>query len=201
MGLQEFSKRKILDAVANVAIKPMEIRTDREGFVKFTIQSVNGGVVVGPKLFIYDHRPTVIGTAQMSHSLWIEELERAVNTPARAVVMEKASEVDRKQFFYINLYPAKDPPSALLSQHSYVSKHNAGYKFRLADPLWIWQSQSNSRTGRHHEFILVAITGKDHRVVIESSGYANIGHTDKGITIVGLDRQQISIDEYALEAH
>jgi len=160
------------------------------GFVRFTIQSTGGGVEKGQRLYVFDHRPATLGVAK---AIWNgqraklegkKELQTVVSHPAKIVVMEKVVGEDRV-YPYINLFPANgQEPTALLSETLYVGKHNACFKIRENNGLWSWTSESFSRTGRHQEMVLVALTDDDHRIIVDSYGYVNIGHSDEHLTMI-----------------
>lgn len=191
-------KRKVVEAVASVRIGVANPLVGDKDFVRFAIQSSGGGVSVGRKLFVFDHRSATLQAAKaINPELSWEDRREAENTlaeivqqPAKVVVMEKTD--GDKTFHYVNLYPANgQKPTGLFSETSYTGKHNAGFKVKENNALWGWASQSSSRTGAHWEMVLVALTDETHKVIVESYGYANIGHTDENLTVIGAEIRQM----------
>lgn len=209
-------KKKLVEAVANVQIPAASPLVGDKDFVQFAVQSTRGGVSVGRKLFVFDHRPATLqaakaitATLQAAKAInldasW-EDLRKAedalpetVRQPAKVVVMEKTD--GDKTFHYVNLYPANgQKPTALFSKTSYIGKHNAGFEVKEDNSLWSWTSESSSRTGRHWEMTLVALTDETHKVIVESDGYANIGHTDENLTVIGAEIRQMSEEDLVVD--
>lgn len=199
-------KKNVVQVVANVRISGASPLVGDKDFVRFAIQSTGGGVSVGRKLFVFDHRPATLQAAKAINpeSSWedrrkLEEaLAEVVRQPAKAVVMEKTD--GDKTFHYVNLYPANgQKPTALFSETSYTGKHNAGFSVKDDNALWSWTSESSSRTGRHWEMTLVALTDETHKVIVESDGYANIGHTDENLTVIGAEIRQMSEEDLVVD--
>ena len=203
-------KKRIVEvAVARVEIGiGVEPQVNDRGFLRFTIQSTGGGVDVGRKLFVFDHRPAVLRVVKKvidPKALWEDRrkaedtLVKTIRQPAKVVVMEKTDK--KKTFYYVNLYPVngqKQKLTALFSKTSYISKHNAGFEVKEDNAFWSFTSESSSRTGRHQEMVLVALTDDDHKVIVDSYGYANIGHSDKNLTVVGSKIRQMAEEELAV---
>jgi hypothetical protein len=199
-------KKRIIDAVANVRISSASPLVGDKDFVRFTIQSTGGGVNVGRKLFVFDHRPATLQAAKAINleASWedrrkVEEvLTEAVRQPAKVVVMEKTD--GDKTFHYVNLYPSNgQKPTALFSETSYTGKHNAGFSVKEDGALWSWRSESSSRTGAHREMVLVALTDETHKVIVDSYGYANIGHSNENLTVIGADIRQMAEEELVVD--
>jgi hypothetical protein len=199
-------KRKVVEAVANVRISSASPLVGDKDFVRFAIQSTGGGVNVGRKLFVFDHRPATLQAAKAINpeASWEdrrkaeEALTEAVRQPAKVVVMEKTD--GDKTFYYVNLYPTNgQKPTALFSETSYTGKHNAGFSVKEDGALWSWTSESSSRTGAHRELVLVALTDETHKVIVDSYGYANIGHSDKNLTVIGTDIRQMAEEELVVD--
>ena len=201
-------KRKVVEAVAKVEISTTGFQVNEE-FVRFAIQSIGGGVCVGRKLFVFDHRPATIQAAKAikpNKAPWesrrkaeeaLAALSAAVRQPAKVVVMEKVD--GERTFPYVNLYLTKgQEPTALFATTSYVGKHNAGFEFAEDNAFWSWGSESTSRTSRHWEMVLVTLTDDDHKVIVDSYGYANIGHSDKNLTVITTDIRQMASEELAV---
>ncbi|MBI5222711.1 MAG: hypothetical protein HY980_04450 [Candidatus Magasanikbacteria bacterium] len=199
-------KKMVVQTVANVRIGVANPLVGDKNFVRFAIQSTGGGVSVGRKLFVFDHRPAVLQAAKaiISDASWEdrrkaeESLTEAIRQPAKVVVMEKTD--GDKTFHYVNLYPANGQnPTALFSETAYTGKHNAGFSVKEDGTLWSWMSESSSRTGAHWELVLVALTDETHKVIVESSGYANIGHTDENLTVIAADIRQMAEEELVVD--
>jgi len=199
-------KKRIIDAVANVRISSASPLVGDKDFVRFAIQSTGGGVNVGRKLFVFDHRPATLQAAKAINleASWedrrkVEEvLAEAVRQPAKVVVMEKTD--GDKTFYYVNLYPTNgQKPTVLFSETTYTGKHNAGFSVKEDGALWSWRSESSSRTGAHREMVLVALTDETHKVIVDSYGYANIGHSDKNLTVIGADIRQMAEEELIVD--
>jgi hypothetical protein len=199
-------KKMIVQAVANVRIGSSNSLVGDKDFVRFAIQSTGGGVSVGRKLFVFDHRPATLQAAKAINpdASWEDRrkaedaLAEAVRQPAKVVVMEK-TDGDRT-FHYANLYPANgQKPTALFSETSYTGKHNAGFSVKDDGALWSWTSESSSRTGAHWELVLVALTDEAHKVIVDSYGYANIGHSDENLTVIGADIRQMAEEELVVD--
>lgn len=198
-------KKKVAEAVANVRIGNTDFLVSEKGFVRFVIQSTGGGVEIGQKLFVFDHRSATIQAAKAINPdvSWEdrhkaeEALTETVRQPAKAIVMEKT---DRdKTFHYVNLYPANgQKPVALFSETLHIGKHNAGFEIKEDNVLWSWTSESSSRTGAHWELVFVALTDDAHKVIFNSYGYANIGHSDENLTVIGTNIRQIAEEELAV---
>lgn len=198
-------KKKVAEAVTNVRIEIADFLVSEKGFVRFVVQSTGGGVKVGKKLFVFDHRSaTLQATKAINPDMSWEDrhkaeeaLTEAVRQPAKAIVMEKT---DRdKTFHYVNLYPANGQKSmALFSETLHTGKHNAGFKIKEDNALWSWTSESSSRTGAHWELVFVALTDDVHKVIFNSYGYANIGHSDENLTVIGTDIRQMAEEELAV---
>ncbi|RMD64101.1 hypothetical protein D6833_04835 [Candidatus Parcubacteria bacterium] len=155
---------------------------------------------------MFDHRPATLQAAKAINpeASWEdrrkaeEVLTEAVRQPAKVVVMEKTD--GEKTFYYVNLYPANgQKPTALFSETSYTGKHNAGFEIKEDNALWSWTSESSSRTGRHWEMMLVSLTDDDHKVIVDSYGYANIGHSDENLTVIGSEIRQMAEEELAVD--
>ena len=199
-------KRKVVEAVANVWLSAASLLVGDRDFVRFEIQSTGGGVNVGRKLLVFDRRLDTLQAAKAINPDASREdrrkaedaLAEAVRQPAQVVVMEKTD--GDKTFHYVNLYPANGhKPTALFSETPYTGKHNAGFEIKKNNGLWSWTSKSSSRTGAHWEMVLVALTDETHKVIVKSYGYANIGHTDKNLTVIGPDIRQMAEVEYAVD--
>ena len=200
-------KRKVVEAVANVRISSASPLVGDKDFVRFAMQSTGGGINVGHKLFVFDHRSATLQAAKAKNpeASWEdrrkaeEALAEAVRQPAKVVVMEKTD--GDKTFYYVNLYPTngQKKPTALFSETSYVGKHNAGFSVKEDGALWSWRSESSSRTGAHWELVLVALTDETHKVIVDSYGYANIGHSDENLTVIGADIRQVAEEEFVVD--
>jgi len=199
-------KKMVVQAVANVRISCNNPLVGDKDFVRFAIQSTGGGVSVGRKLFVFDHRPATLQAAKAisPEASWEDRrkaedaLAEAVRQPAKVVVMEKTD--GDKTFHYVNLYPANgQKPAALFSESAYTSKHNAGFSVKEDGALWSWTSESSSRTGAHWELVLVALTDETHKVIVNSYGYANIGHSDENLTVIGADIRQMAEEELVVD--
>lgn len=212
MGKKEIQmeKKVVVESMANVRISFTDpLVNDKDfDFVLFAIQSTDGGVNVGPKLFVFDHRPEVFWAARAvnpdvageDRRKTKEALARAVRQPAKVVVMEKTDGGGEKTFHYVNLYPTDEKqPGALFSMTSYTGKHNAGFSVKENNALWSWKSESSSRTGAHWEMVLVVLTDETHRVIVNSYGYANIGHSDENLTVVGAEIRQMSEEDLVID--
>lgn len=202
----EKRKVKVVEAVANVRIGVASSLVGDKNFVRFAIQSTGGGVNVGRKLFVFDHRPATLQAAKAINpeASWEDRckaekaLAEAVQQPAKVVVMEKTD--GNKTFHYINLYSANgQKPTALLAEVSFIGKHNAGFDIREDNSLWSWTSESSSRTGAHRELVMVALTDETHRVIVDSYGYANIGHTNENLTVIGANIRQMTEEELVVD--
>lgn len=199
-------KMVVQAAAANVRIGSSNPLVGDKDFVRFAIQSTGGGVSVGRKLFVFDHRPATLRAAKAINpdASWEDRrktedaLAEAVRQPAKVVVMEKTD--GDKTFHYVNLSPANDQkPAALFSETSYTGKHNAGFNVKENGSLWSWTSESSSRTGAHWELVLVALTDETHKVIVDSYGYANIGHSDENLTVIGADIRQMAEEELVVD--
>lgn len=199
-------KKMVVQAVANVQIGAASPLVGDKDFVRFAIQSTDGGVNVGRKLFVFDHRPATLQAAKAINpdASWEDRrkaedaLAEAIKQPAKVVVMEKTD--GEKTFHYVNLYPANgQKPAALFSETSYTGKHNAGFNVKEDNSLWSWTSESSSRTGAHWDMVLVALTDETHKVIVDSYGYANIGHSDENLTVIGADIRQMAEEELVVD--
>lgn len=175
---------------------------DNNEFVRFSVQSTGGGVNTGNTLFIFDHRSASVAAAKEIKAIgWApNKLKDVFEELAKVVIVEKKDGV--KTFFYINLYPveARGEATALLEESGYFGKHNAGFKKRSDKSFWSWQSESSSRTGAHHEMVLVSLTDDDHKILMHTSGYANNFHEQGNMRDIGLNFRRISEEELAAEA-
>lgn len=201
-------KKRVVEVVANIQISTSSFGMlvgDRD-FVRFAIQSTGGGVSVGRKLFVFDHRTATLQAAKAinpeasweDRSKSQEVLAEAVRQPAKVVVMEKTD--GDKVFHYVNLYSANgQKPTALFSKTSYTGKHNAGFEVKEDNGLWSWTSESSSRTGAHREMVLVTLTDEAHKVIVDSYGFANIGHTDSNLTVIGEVIGQMSEEDLVVD--
>lgn len=199
-------KKKVVEAVANVQISTSGMLVGEKDFVRFAIQSTGGGVSVGRKLFVFDHRPATLQAAKAinpdasweDHRKAEEALTEAVRQPAKVIVMEKTD--GEKAFYYVNLYPANgQKPVALFSEMSYTGKHNAGFNVKEDNGLWSWASESSSRTGAHREMVLVTLTDEVHKVIVDSYGHTNIGHTNENLTVIGAKISQMSEEDLVVD--
>lgn len=199
-------KKVVVETVANVRISCTDLLVGDKGFVRFAIQSTGGGVNVGRKLFVFDHRSATLQVAKAINpdALWEDRrkaeksLTETVRQPAKVVVMEKTD--GEKTFYYVNLYPANgQEPAALFSKTLYTGKHNAGFKVKEDNALWSWTSESSSRTGAHWEMVLVALTDDIQKMIVSSYGYANIGHSDENLTVIGADIRQMSEEDLVID--
>lgn len=198
-------KKKVVEAVADVRIDLSSPLVGDKDFVRFAIQSTGGGVRLGHKLFVFDHRPATFRAARaIELEVSYEDrrksegaLVEVVQQPAKVVVMEKTD--GDKTFHYVNLYPANgQKPVALFSSTLYTGKHNAGFSVREDKAIWSWRSESSSHTRAHWEMVLVAMTDKTHEVIVDSYGYANIGHGDENLTIIGAEIWRMTEEEFVL---
>jgi len=199
-------KKMVVQAVANVRISCNNPLVGDKDFVRFAIQSTGGGVNEGRKLFVFDHRPATLQAARAinAEASWEDRrkaegaLTEAVRQPAKVVVMKKTD--GENTFYYINLYPVNgQKPTALFSETSYTGKHNARFNVKEDNALWSWTSESSSRTSRHWELVLVALTDETHKVLVNSYGYANIGHSDENLTVIGADIRQMAEEELVVD--
>lgn len=190
-------KRHICDAVATVSISGVHYSLGKE-FVRFAIHpySIKGRRNV-VKLFIYDHRPTVVAAAKKTPSLpgdryridslqgaaLRREIEKArtvtqmVNaTPAKVVVMERRHGSDFS--YYVNLFHAEGAkPTSLFSESLYPGKF-----FEIEDnSLWSWGTKKSPKNSRD-KVTLVALTNEDRRSVIKNVPNRH-SHAIVGITI------------------
>ena len=186
----------VCTAVAKVNISAASYSHGKD-FVRFAIQpySIRGRKNVS-KLFIYDHRPTVVSAAKKSpipegDRYRIESLQGAalrrelekvrtvaqvVNaTPARVIVMERRR--GRDFLCYVNLFHAEgSKPTALLSESVYPGKF-----FTIEDnSLWSWGAK-NCKNSRN-KVALVALTNEKRRSVISNFPNKN-SRAIVGITI------------------
>lgn len=201
-------KKMVAQAVANVRISTASPLVGDKDFVRFAIQSTGGGVSIGRKLFVFDHRSATLQAAKAINpkASWEdrrkaeEVLAEAVRQPAKVVVMEKTD--GDKTFHYVNLFPVNgqsQKPTALFSETCYTGKHNAGFSVKEDSALWSWTSESSSRTGRHWELVLVVLTDETHKVIIDSYGYANIGHSDENLKVIAADIRQMAEEELVVD--
>lgn len=149
-----------------------------DGMVSFTIQSIGGGVDMGDELPIYDHRQNTV------RAIWegVDQLREAVTKPARIVVGD----------YCIDLFSTEEQSATLLSETVYIQKHNARFDLVEDKSFWSWESWSSSRTGRHCEMVLVAVTDEQHYVLIEIDGYENVGHTNYDLAVIGGTARKIN---------
>jgi len=175
-------KRKVVEAIARLYnISTADRLVGDMNSVRFVIRSVGGGVVLGRKLFIFDHRPEVVEAAKTGDSFLVN---RIFCREARVVVMEKID--GEKKFYYVNVFPVPEGQKAtcLFTETAYVKKWNADWYVKEDTSIWSWVSESRSRTSHHEEMRLVSLTDEDHAVVVHNNGYANIGHSNNDIKII-----------------
>lgn len=171
-------------------------------FVRFAFQSTGGGVEVGPKIFVFDHRKETIDfVKEKGNNLDFrqkEEFLKVLNVTANVVVVKKTS--DKGEIEFINLFniSLKEKIVGLLSVTMYTEKHNAGFNIEEDNALFSFESRSSSRTGRHVEMLFLALTDDDHCVAIYKNGYANVGHDEPKIVRMGKECEEFSEEEYTL---
>lgn len=201
-------KEVVTEAVAKVQISCNVSCLGGKDFVRFMVQSTGGGVCLGRRLYVFDHRPEVVKAAKMIEAFNSsvdnkardeakKSLEDVFHQSAKVVVMEKSDKSE--SFQYLNLFPTDQSPTALLSETSYIGKHNASYNIKQDSGLWTWTSESSSRTGCHTELVLVALTDNDHKVIVYSDGYANISHSDDNLLVIGFDIQQMPEEDQIID--
>lgn len=197
-------KKVIAQLPARVSIEgfmKFEISLQNE-FVRLAFQSTGGGVEIGPKIFVFDHRKETVDFVRNNSSdldcQQMHEFLKVLNTSAKVVVMRKHSKNIETE--YINLFSlsSKEKCIGLLSVTNYIDKCNAGFSVEENGALYSWQSDSSSRTGRHKEMIFLALTDSGHRAAIHKSGYANVGHDEPKIVYLGECYKEIPEAEYAL---
>lgn len=199
-------KIKVIEAVANADIFTEGKLELFPMFVRFVVQA-NSGVNRGHRLYISDHRQEVIRAARtVYHSPALErekyliakeELKRVIKLPAKVEVMEKIE--NERSFYYINLYQANvQKYMNLLSISSYISNDKAEFEVKSNEALWSWESISSSPSGRYKEMVLLALTNDTHKVIIDSHGCANNGHTDKNFTVIDSQIRRLSEKEFSI---
>lgn len=205
--MNQAERKEVFTVIAaNVRISNTNLLvSSNKGFVRFAIRSISGGVNTGRELFVFDHRSATLQAAKAFNleAPWEdrckaeEALDEAIRQPAEIVVMEKT--VGEKTYPYIKLYPTNGQKSTLLfSETSYTGKHNAGFEIKKNNSLWSWTSESSSRTGRHWEMVFVALTDETRKVIVKSYGYANIGHSNENLTVIGSDICRMSEADLAV---
>lgn len=192
-------KEKVIKAVARVQISVNNFWVDDRNFVRFTVQSRGRGLNLGDELFVFDHRPATrqpaIEMAFARQAPWKDPrrvkltLAEAVKKPARVIVMKKSNQ--KRTFYYVNLFPTKEKPSALFSQTSYRGT-DTGLTIREDQSFWSWTSQSSSPSNLCWKMILVALTDERRRIVIKGHGCFDISQTDKNLTVISNDIQQMT---------
>ena len=153
-------------------------RKKHDCFVRLSLQ-VSCGCRKGTKLSIFDHRPEVVRAVQNCQVTLNEEMLAVLTKPARMVVRQNYG-------FYLNFYPADQPPTALLYLGGFFEKREkAGFSIEDDRSLWSWMSVCGIPS-RPQESIVAALTNEDHPLVIRSWGHAN-GWIEGIVTIAGRD--------------
>jgi hypothetical protein len=86
----------------------------------------------------------------------------------------------------------------LFSVTQYTGKHNAGYSIQKDESIFSFRSDSSSRTGRHEEMLLLALTDKKNKLAVYKDGYANVGHGGPQIVLLGSNIKEMAEEEYDL---
>jgi len=196
-------KEKVIKVVARVLIPINNFWVDDRNFVRFTIQSCGRGFSFGDELFVFDHRPATRQPARemiLTHKAHLKDprrvkavLAEVVKQPAKVMVMKGSNK--RRTFYYVNLFPTREKPSALFSQTSYRGNADTGFTIKEDQSFWNWTSQSSSSSDLRWKMILVALTDKRRQIVVKSHGCFDISQADKNLIVIGNDIRQMTEKE------